>query len=175
MSDQKDTRTPEQIERDLQAMREELTVTVNELVNRVDPRSSVKAVANGVKSATAKLRDSAASSFSAATDRAREAMGNASEAATSMMEQAREKAEQARDRAESVAEQARHLAEDARGVEDAGAQENTWAGARMPASAEFSDILTDAQDGDTAARGILVGAGAAVVGLAIWGISKLRS
>ncbi|MDY5147980.1 hypothetical protein DDD64_04110 [Actinotignum sanguinis] len=68
-----DNRKPEDIQRDIERTRAELTATVNELVDRLDPRTNIKNATDAAKdkmaSTTATLKDKAAAFAEAAKDK----------------------------------------------------------------------------------------------------------
>ncbi|MHA6371808.1 DUF3618 domain-containing protein, partial [Actinotignum schaalii] len=69
-----DNRKPEDIQRDIERTRAELTATVNELVDRLDPRTNIKnatdAAKDKVATTTATLKDKASAFAEAAKDKA---------------------------------------------------------------------------------------------------------
>ncbi|MGJ9494397.1 DUF3618 domain-containing protein [Actinotignum sp. GS-2025a] len=91
-----DNRKPEDIQRDIERTRAELTATVNELVDRLDPRTNIKnatdAAKDKVATTTATLKDKASAFAEAAKDKAAAFADNAKSTAADASAKASAKA-----------------------------------------------------------------------------------
>lgn len=123
-----DNRKPEDIQRDIERTRAELTATVNELVDRLDPRTNIKnatdAAKDKVASTTATLKDKAAALTEAAKDKASAFADSAKSTAAEASAKASDFASTAKEKVNGLADSAKErfagVGASAAGADDCG-------------------------------------------------------
>ncbi|MDY5133262.1 DUF3618 domain-containing protein [Actinotignum urinale] len=157
-------RSPEEIRRDIERTRVELTNTVNELVNRLDPRVVTKNVANSAKEKTLSAAETVKEKVIDAKDIARAK-------AHDMVDAVRDVAQDVKS---SVASFSDEDTTNEGAVSSGKHAYDTYPEERSGFSGFVSGVVNDAREGEPKALGIIAGAGIAVLGVAVLTISRWR-
>ncbi|WP_308807101.1 DUF3618 domain-containing protein [Actinotignum urinale] len=157
-------RSPEEIRRDIERTRVELTNTVNELVNRLDPRVVTKNVANSAKEKTLSVAETVKEKVIDAKDIARAK-------AHDMVDTVRDVAQDVKS---SVASFSYEDTTNEGAVSSGKHAYDTYPEERSGFSGFVLGVVNDAREGEPKALGIIAGAGIAVLGVAVLTISRWR-
>ncbi|MDY5129315.1 DUF3618 domain-containing protein [Actinotignum urinale] len=156
-------RSPEEIRRDIERTRVELTNTVNELVNRLDPRVVTKNVANSAKEKTLSVAETVKEKVIDAKDIVRAKSHDMVDAVRDV----------AQDVKSSVASSFSDEDKTNEGAVSSGKHAyDTYPEERSGFSGFVSGVVNDAREGEPKALGIIAGAGIAVLGVAVLTISR---